>query len=216
MDNVNQNVWKKIGYDQSSERYTLENVGGSNSTNSSSDDGYIADEDRPKFIPYTPNTPAQIAAHNAKVAKDRENAWLAGQTNFYFFKTTPKKFLVFVYQLHPSNQTSFHNDQIGGLIVPPSFISSAMNFNKLVLARPTAERYFVTEPTMSDIQSPAMIWVKLENRYKYRIYVVSKDENLWQGWEVSAPRDNSNILINVNMTSPKSFPAPSKITTTPN
>lgn len=213
MDNVNQNVWKKIGYDQSSGgRYTLENVGGNNSTSSSDDDGgYIADEDRPKFIPYTPNTPAQIAAHNAKVAKDREKAWLAGQSNFYFYSTNPnKEFIVFVYQLHPLNQTSFHNDQRTGSIVQPSFIASAMDLNKLVLSRPI-EKYFVKEPTMMDAQNPAMIWVKLENRFKYNIYVVSKGENIWDGWEVSTPRNNSNRLFNVNMTNPKPFPPPPPI-----
>lgn len=182
-----------------------------NSTNNSGEDGYIADEDRPKFIPYTPNTPAQIAAHNAKVAKDKENAWLAGQSNWYFYSTNPnKEFLVFVYQLHPSNQTSFQNNQRAGSIVIPSFIANAMDLNKLVVARPV-EKYFVKEPTIMDAQNPAMIWVKLENKFKYRIYVVSKGENIWQGWEVSAPRDNPNILFNVNMTNPKPFPPPPKM-----
>lgn len=220
MENVDQSVWKKVGYENNSvndAKYILENIGGNvtnnNSTSSNSDDGYIADEDRPKFIPYTPNTPAQIAAHNAKVAEAKENAWLAAQTNFYFYSTTPKKFLVFVYQLHPLNQTSFHNDQLGGSIVPPSFINSAMDLNKLVVAR-TIERYFVKEPTLGDAQNPAMVWVKLENKYKYRIYVVSKDENLWQEWEFGAPRDNSNKLVNVDMTNSKPLPPPAKINTT--
>lgn len=214
MENVDESVWKKVGYENNAvngAKYTLENIGGYNSTTSSGDDGYIADEDRPIFSQYTPNTPAQIAAHKAKVAEAMENAWLAGQTNFYFYNTTPKKCLIFVYQLHPLNQTPFHNDQLGFVIVPPSFINSAMGFNKLVVAR-SIDKYFLKEPTMSDAQNPTMIGVKLENRYKYRIYVVSIGENLYQTWEVRASRGNSSVFVNADMTNPKLFPPPPRIT----
>lgn len=212
MKNVDPAIWKKMDSEVgpiSNTRFKLQNIG-SNNSSSSSDDGFIADEDRPKFIPYTPNTPEQIAKHNAKVARDRENAWLAGQSDFYFYSTVPKKFLVFVYQLQPLNQTPFPNDQVAGKIVPPLFIRSDMVFNKLVLAR-AIERYFPAEPTMRDVQDHEMIWAKLENRFKYRIYAVSQDENLVQEWDLKPIRSNSNNLVNVGMSNPKSFPAPPKI-----